>query len=151
MVEKTLGASCIKERRVGGCEHLTLPSSVMGTHCVLTFKFPRFLPSCLSRCFPPFCYLAVRAGDLTTDLKGCSGTSSLFNDFLPPISFPKQVCNRFFLSFTCDSLSSTLHLTLSIFLLCLPPSLHCCNESERRNMRVSYQYADCSPSPSAEP
>lgn len=83
----------------GRCEHLTLPSSLMGTHCVLTFKFPRYLPSCLSRCFPPPCYLTVRPADLTADLKHRSGTSVLFNDSTPapprppppPLSVPQSV------------------------------------------------------------
>lgn len=138
----------IKQRWAGRCEHLTLPSSLMGTHCVLTFKFPRYLPPCLSRCFPPSRYLAVRAGDLTADLKHCSGTSVLFNDFPPLLSpFLSGVClNMFCLSPLILSLSLSPHFNAAY----LPPSLHCFNESKRWSVRVAYQYANRPPPLSAE-
>lgn len=101
LLAETAPAACsIKQRWAGRCEHLTLPSSLMGTHCVLTFKFPRCVPPCLFRCFPPSCYLAVRGQDLTADLKRRSGTGVLFNDF-PPLLSP--FCNQVRLNMFCLS------------------------------------------------
>lgn len=116
-VETTPVPCSIKWRWAGRCEHLTLASSLMGTHCVLTFKVPQYLAPCLSRCFPPSCYLAVKAGDLTADLKDCSSTEVLFND--PPTPFLSlflsQVCLTVF--FHLSSSLSPFQCHLSHFLL----------------------------------
>lgn len=52
VLETKLVACSIKQRWAGRCEHLTLPSSLMGTHCVLTFKFPSISPSMSLSLFP---------------------------------------------------------------------------------------------------
>lgn len=142
-------ARSIKQRWAGRCEHLTLPSSLMGTHCVLTFKFPRYLPPCLSRCFPPSCYLAVRAGDLTADLKHCSGSSVLFNDPHPLFSYLPLIPSLLI----CYIFHLTLFLPVSLSYFTaafLFHSVHCFNESERGSVRVAYQYAERPPPLSAE-
>lgn len=132
-VETTPVPCSIKQRWAGRCEHLTLPSSLMGTHCVLTFKVPRYLAPCLSGCFPPSCYLAVKAGDLTADLKDCSSTRVLFNDPPNPLLslFLSQFCRTMFFH-----LSSSLfpRFSAAYFL----SSRHCFNESERQSVRVAY-------------
>lgn len=53
VVGMTPVACSIKQRCASKCVYFTLPFSLMGSHCVLTFKFPRYLPPCLFRCFPP--------------------------------------------------------------------------------------------------
>lgn len=63
-------------RMAGRCEHLTLPSFLMGMYCVLTFQFPWNLPS-LADCFPSLCYLKVRARELTLHLKHSRGNNTL--------------------------------------------------------------------------
>lgn len=120
VVEMKMVACSIKQRWAGRCDYLTLPFSLMGSHCVLTFKFPQYLPPCLFRCFPSSCYLSVRAMDLTADLKHCSATSVLFNAFplsyLPFLTKPVFICYVFQPPHYLSILRSPIYLPLSLLM-----------------------------------